>query len=52
MLINIEHALSGLIAAANKRKILDTAAECKKSFESCFVRAGEKKKVRAKQSNR
>ena len=52
VLINIEHALSGLIAAANKRKILDTAAECKKSFESCFVRADEKKKVRAKQSNR
>ena len=49
MLINIDHALTALITAANKRKIVDTVAECKKSFESSFVRAGEKKKVPAKQ---
>ena len=52
MLLNIDHALTGLFTAAIKRKILDAAAECKKSFESCFVRAGEKKKLRAKQPNR
>ena len=52
MLINIEHALTELITVANKRKIVNTAAECKKSFEACFVRAGEKKRVRAKPPNR
>ena len=52
MLVNIEHALTELINAANKHKMVSTAAECKKSFESCFVRAGEKKRVRAKQPNR
>ena len=52
VLINIEHALAGLIATANKRKVVDVfATECKKSFEACFVRAGEKKKA-PKLSNR
>jgi hypothetical protein len=52
VLINIEHALAGLIAVANKRKVVDAAADCKKSFQACFVRAGEKKKAPSKPPNR
>jgi hypothetical protein len=52
VLSNIDHALQNLIAAANKRKVVNAAAEYKKSFEACFVRGGEKKKAPVKQPNR
>ena len=41
VLINIEHALSDLLAAANKRKITNATVEAKKAFEACFVRQGD-----------
>ena len=53
VLINIEHAFVELIAAANKRKVLNATDEAKKCFESCFVRQGEKRKgPAAKPDNR
>jgi hypothetical protein len=44
VLLNIDHALSDLITAANKRKITNATVETKKAFEACFVRQGEKRK--------
>jgi hypothetical protein len=43
VLINIEHALVELVAAANKRKIVNAHEAIKKAFKPSFVRAGEKR---------